>query len=317
LVSNTFEILNAFYCLGVNAVIMSIGPIGTVSNHANKESMKILAMWNDSFSAIELKHEASVSSIFSDEYSHYIVVHDPLDITFPEKHKDWNKRFSHNIGASVVEFLRLEGNTVYVKGLIAENGSAVYGIMPYTAFDLKDAHFPGLEMQDIRKAVLAVVLPQISGRKILDIGCGIGSITLDMAHMNPDSTVYGVEIVDGLVQQCRMDAELLGVQNTEFKTGDIYDLPFEDNSVDTATCFFMLHHLEDISRALLEVRRVLKAEGKLIAVDPIGHFHGPNLDKSGWHRFFEGAGYSVETLNMGEALVSHATPSLEKQGKLD
>ncbi|MBN2487608.1 MAG: methyltransferase domain-containing protein [Methanosarcinaceae archaeon] len=296
---------------------MSIGSIGTVSNHANKESMKILAMWNDSFSAIELGQEGSVSSIFSEEYSHYIVVHDPLDIRFPEKHEDWNKRFSNNIGASVVEFLRSEGNTVYVKGLIAENGSAVYGIMPYTAFDQKDAHFPGLGMQDIRKAVLAVVLPQISGRKILDIGCGTGSITVDMAHMNPDSMVYGVEIVDGLVQQCRMNAELLGVRNTEFKTGDIYDLPFEDSSVDTATCFFMLHHLGDIPRALLETRRVLKAKGKLITVDPIGHFHGPDLDESGWQRFFEGAGYSVETLNIGGAVVSHATPSLEKQGKLD
>jgi 2-polyprenyl-3-methyl-5-hydroxy-6-metoxy-1,4-benzoquinol methylase len=296
---------------------MSIRPIGIVSNYADKESMKILAMWNDSFSAIELDHETSVLSIFSEEYSHYIVVHDPLHIRFPEKHEEWNKRFSRDIGVSVVELLKVGGNTVYVKGLVAESGSRVYGIVPYTAFDLKDAHFPSPEMQDLRKAVLSVVLPQISGRKILDIGCGTGSITIDMARMNPDSTVYGVEIVDGLVQQCRMNAELLGVQNTEFKNGDIYDLPFEDNSVDTATCFFMLHHLDDVQRALLETRRVLKAEGKLIAVDPIRHFHGPSLDESGWQRFFEGAGYSVETMNISGAVVSRATPTLEKQGKPD
>ena len=296
---------------------MSLGSIGIVSNHADKESMKILAVWNDSLSAIELGKEEPVSSIFSDEYSHYIVIHDPLDVRFPEKHEEWNKRFSHNIGASVVEFLKLEGNKVYVKGLIAENGSAVYGIMPYTAFDVKDAHFPSPEMQNLRKAVLAAVLPQISGKKILDIGCGTGSITIDMARMNPASTVYGIEIVDGLVKQCRMNAELLRVQNTEFKTWNIYNLPFEDNSVDTVTCFFMLHHLDDILRALLETRRVLKAESKLIAVDPLKHFNDPTLDEFGWQQLFKNAGFSVETLNVGGAVVSRAKPSLEKQGKSD
>lgn len=307
LVSNSFETINIFLSLAANARIMSLKPIGTVSNHADEESLKILALWKESISAIELSKPTSISSLFHDDYSHYIIVHDPLNIEFPEKRDEWNKRFTKDAGVSVVEFIKSEDNTVYVKGLFALNGSMVYGIVPYTAFDSKDAQYPAAEMENVRNAVMREVLPQIKGKIIVDIGCGIGSITIDMARQNSDSIVYGVEITDGLTKQCEMNAELFETSNTEFKTGNIYDLPFEDKSVDTATCFFMLHHLDDIPRALAEVKRVLRIGGEIKAVDPIGHHHGPDLAAVEWQKLFEEAGFSINVKIIAGAIVSSAT----------
>ena len=311
MVSNLFETINTFLTLVTDADSMPLKPIGTVSNHADEESMKILGLWKDSISAIELSQPASSSSLFYDEYSHYIVVHDPLNIEFPEKRDEWNKRFTKDAGVSVVEFMKLEDNTVYVKGLFALNGSMVYGIVPYTAFDVKDAQYPAAEMDNVRNVVMEEVLPQIKGKTIVDIGCGIGSITIDMALRNPDSMVYGVEITDGLTSQCKMNSEQSEATNIEFKTGNIYDLPFGDNSVDTATCFFMLHHLDDIPRALAEVKRVLREGGEIKAVDPIGHHHGPDLAVSEWQKLFEEAGFSVDVKIIAGAVVSSATWSNE------
>ena len=307
MVSNTFETINTFLTLVTDANSMSLNPIGTVSNHADEESLKILALWKESVSAIELSQPTSTSSLFYDEYSHYIIVHDPLNIEFPEKRDEWNKRFTRDVGVSVVEFIKSEGNTAYVKGLFALNGSMVYGIVPYTSFDSKDARYPAAEMENIRNAVMGEVLPQIKGKTIVDIGCGIGSITIDMARQNPDSEVYGIEITDGLTKQCEMNSELFQTTNVKFKTGNIYDLPFEDNSVDIATCFFMLHHLDDIPRALAEVKRVLREGGEIKAIDPIGHHHGPDLAASEWQKLFEEAGFSIDVKIIGDAFVSSAT----------
>lgn len=285
---------------------MSLKTIGTISNYADEGSLKILALWKESISAIELSQPTSTSSLFYDDYSHYIVVHDSLDIEFPEKRDEWNKRFTKNIGVSVVEFVKSEGNTVYVKGLFALNGSMIYGIVPYTAFDAKDARYPAAEMENVRNAVMGEVLSQIKSKTIVDIGCGIGSITIDMARQNPNSIVYGIEITDGLSKQCEMNARLLDITNVKFKTANIYDLPFEDNSIDTATCFFMLHHLDDIPRALAEVKRVLREGGEIKAVDPIGHHHGTDLAVSEWQKLFEEAGFLVDVKIIGGAFVSSA-----------
>ncbi|MBW6469696.1 MAG: class I SAM-dependent methyltransferase [Methanosarcinaceae archaeon] len=285
---------------------MSLKPIGIISNHADEESLKILGLWKDSISAIKLSQPASITSLFYDEYSHYIIVHDSLNIEFPKKRDEWNKRFTKDAGVSVVEFIKSEDNTVYVKGLFALSGSMVYGIVPYTAFDSKDAQYPVAEMENVRNAVMGEILPQIKGKTIVDIGCGIGSITIDMARQNPDSMIYGIEITDGLTKQCEMNSEQSEVTNIEFKTANIYDLPFENNSIDTATCFFMLHHLDDIPRALAEVKRVLRESGEIKAIDPIGHHHGPDLAASEWQKLFEEAGYSVDVKIIAGAVVSSA-----------
>ena len=285
--------------------------IGSIRNEADETSLQILALFRDSINEIRLNEPESVSDYFKPEYSHYIVVHSPLDIRFPENREEWNLRFCRDVGVSIVELVIAETGRVYVKGLIAINGSKVYAILPFTTIDAekaKKATFPEDRMAHVRAKVLPVVLPNIKGETILDIGSGFGSLTMEIAKNNPDSKVYGIDLHDSLTGQAQMNAEVLGVSNVEFRTGSAYALPFEADSADVATCFFMLHHLEDIKFALFEIKKVLKKGGLLIAVEPLAHqhHHGPQLSEADWRGLFEDVGFNVETENLEGAVILKA-----------
>ncbi len=287
------------------------GEIGNVRNEVDETSLQILALFRESISEIRLNEPESVSAYFSPDYSHYIVVHTPLNIRFPEKREEWNLRFCRDAGVSVVELVTAEGGSAYVRGLMAINGSKVYAILPFTSIDAekaKKATFPEDRMARVRVEALPVVLPGVRGETILDIGSGFGSLTMEIAKNNPDSQVYGIDLHDSLTGQAQMNAEVLGVPNVEFKTGSAYAIPFERESVDAATCFFMLHHLEDIKFALFEIKRVLKKGGSLTAIEPLAHqhHHGPQLSEDAWKELFEDVGFSVETENLEGAVVLKA-----------
>ncbi|WP_292390876.1 class I SAM-dependent methyltransferase [Methanosarcina sp. UBA5] len=288
------------------------GEIGSVKNEADEVSLQILALFRDSISEIRLNVPESVSDYFKPEYSHYIVIHTPLNIRFPEKKEEWNMRFCKDIGVSVVECIVAETDRIYVRGLMAVNGSKIYAILPFTTIDAENAKratFPEDHMARVRAQVLPTLLPDIKGEEtILDIGSGFGNLTMELAKNNPDSKVYGIELHDSLTGQAQMNAYILGVPNVEFRTGSAYALPFEADSADVATCFFMLHHLEDIKFALFEIKRVLKNGGLLIAVEPLAdqHHHGPQLSKAGWQGLFEDVGFAVEVESAEGAVIIKA-----------
>ncbi len=287
------------------------GEIGTVINKADETSLQILALFRDSISEIRLNEPESASVYFKPEYSHYLVVHAPLDIQYPENRKEWDLRFCRNIGVSVVELFAVETGRAYVKGLMAVNESKIYEILPFTSIDAEKAekaNFPEDRMARVRARVLPAVLRDIKGETILDIGSGFGSLTLEIAKNNPDSKVYGIDLHESLTGQAQMNAEILGVPNLEFSTGSAYSLPFENDYVDTATCFFMLHHLEDMKFALFEIKRVLKKGGLLTAVEPLAHQHnhGPQFSETEWKEIFEDAGFYVETESLEGAVILRA-----------
>jgi hypothetical protein len=285
--------------------------IGNVKNEADEIALQIISLFRESISEICLNEPESVSDYFKPEYSHYIVVHTPLNIRFSEKREEWNMRFCRDVGVSVVEHIVTETDSVYVKGLMAVNGSKVYAILPFMTIDAeksKMATFPKDRMARVRMKVIPSVLPDIKGETILDIGSGFGSLTIELAKNNPDSKVYGIDLHDSLTGQSQMNADILGVSNVKFRTGSAYSLPFEAGSVDVATCFLMLHHLEDIKFALFEIKRVLKNGGMLVAVEPLAdhHHHGPQLSETGWQGLFEDVGFAVDVESAEGAAILKA-----------
>ncbi|AAM07266.1 TPA: class I SAM-dependent methyltransferase [Methanosarcina acetivorans] len=287
------------------------GEIGTVRNEADESSLQILSLFRESISEVRLKEPESVSAYFSQDYSHYIVVHTPLNFRFPEKREAWNLRFCQGVGVSVVELVVAETGSAYVRGLMAVNGSKIFAILPFTSIDAdkaKNAKFPEDRMAQVRAQVLPSVFPGIKGETILDIGSGFGTLTMELAKNNPESQVYGIDIHDSLTGQSQMNAEVLGIPNVQFKTGSAYALPFEGDSVDAATCFFMLHHLDDIKFALFEIKRVLKKGGLLTAVEPLAHqhHHGPQLSETAWIELFEDVGFNAESETPEGAIVLKA-----------
>jgi ubiquinone/menaquinone biosynthesis C-methylase UbiE len=112
----------------------------------------------------------------------------------------------------------------------------------------------------------AFLLPELSpGMRLLDVGCGPGSITLGLAERLPRGEVVAIDLSREMLAQNRLDAEARGVTNLRYEYGNVYELTYPDASFDVAYAHQVFQHLADRSAALREMLRVVKPGG-LIAV---------------------------------------------------
>jgi ubiquinone/menaquinone biosynthesis C-methylase UbiE len=119
----------------------------------------------------------------------------------------------------------------------------------------------------------AFVIPHLTaGVSVLDVGCGPGSITCDFADLVAPAQVIGLDRSADVVAHAAELAAGRGVENVEFRTGNIYDLDFPDESFDLVHAHQVLQHLTDPVAALREMRRVAKP-GAIVAVRD-ADFHG-------------------------------------------
>ncbi|MGO2749940.1 MAG: methyltransferase domain-containing protein [Pseudoclavibacter sp.] len=118
----------------------------------------------------------------------------------------------------------------------------------------------------------AYLLPELrAGMRVLDVGCGPGSITLDLAaHVGAAGQVIGIEVVDEPLATARAAAVSRGDTRTAFQLGDVYALDFADGEFDVVHAHQVLQHLADPVAALREMRRVTKAGG-LVAVRDVDY----------------------------------------------
>lgn len=106
-----------------------------------------------------------------------------------------------------------------------------------------------------------------AGVRVLDVGCGPGSITRDFAKLVAPEVVVGIENAEHPLQIARAAAESAGVTNIRFELGDVYSLRFADASFDVVHAHQVLQHLRDPVAALREMRRVCAAGGVVAARD--------------------------------------------------
>ena len=109
-----------------------------------------------------------------------------------------------------------------------------------------------------------------SGLRVLDFGCGPGTISVGLAKAVEPGEVHGTDMEQSQIDLARAAASAGGHTNVTFHTGDVTDLPFDDNSFDVAHCHAVLMHIPDTSATLAEVKRVLKPRGILSSREMIG-----------------------------------------------
>jgi ubiquinone/menaquinone biosynthesis C-methylase UbiE len=102
--------------------------------------------------------------------------------------------------------------------------------------------------------------------RVLDVGCGPGNITIDLARHVPGGHVTGVDVAPAAIAAAQ-GAPREGVANVTFALGDVYHLDFADASFDVVYTHQVLQHLGDPVAALGEMRRVTRAGGLLGARD--------------------------------------------------
>ena len=131
------------------------------------------------------------------------------------------------------------------------------------------------QLPAIRRKSLAVAGLQ-PGERVLDVGCGPGSLTVPAARkVGKDGKAAGIDASPEMIDVATRKAKNQGL-GIDFRVAPIEALPFGDGEFDVVLSSLMLHHLPDDVKAqgLAEIIRVLKPGGRLVAIDIAGG-HGP------------------------------------------
>jgi ubiquinone/menaquinone biosynthesis C-methylase UbiE len=101
--------------------------------------------------------------------------------------------------------------------------------------------------------------------RLLDCGCGPGSISCDLAKIVVSGHVEGIDREPSQVDLARTRASAQGLNNATFSIGSIYDLPFPNSSFNVVFAHAIFEHISPPEKALAEILRVLEPGG-LVAI---------------------------------------------------
>lgn len=125
---------------------------------------------------------------------------------------------------------------------------------------------PAVQVQRARTRALLGAQP---GDRVLDLGCGPGHLTTELAaDLGPDGRVVGLDRLAGMVDATRARAGDAGVADRcAVALADATALPLADGVCDGAVVVQVLEYVLDVARALTELHRVLRPGGRAVLVD--------------------------------------------------
>ena len=155
--------------------------------------------------------------------------------------------------------------------------------------DSYPAHAHNPLMRTEERALLSLLPPDLSGRVVLDAGCGSGRYVLHALRRGA-AEVVGVDLSPEMLQRAR--AELAAAPDAgrvQLLQASVADLPLADESADVTICALTVGHLTSLEAALAELCRVTRAGGMILCSD----FH-PLAHRRGGRREFARAGQRYE-----------------------
>lgn len=112
-----------------------------------------------------------------------------------------------------------------------------------------------LEMADLRP-----------GERVLDVACGTGLVSFRIADaVGETGAVIGTDISGEMIEAARLLADRRGVRNARFERLEAEELSLDDEPFDAAVCALGLMYVPDPTKALGEMRRLLKPQGRAVA----------------------------------------------------
>ncbi len=113
-------------------------------------------------------------------------------------------------------------------------------------------------------------LPISANDRVLDVGCGSGSMSRLIARSFPQAEVVGVDLRERYLDFARARSRDEGIRNVTFGGGDVFALPFADASFDVVWTKYLLQWLKEPKSALAELKRVTKPGGLVVSCDYVG-----------------------------------------------
>lgn len=157
------------------------------------------------------------------------------------------------------------------------------------------------------------------GETVLDLGSGGGiDCFLAARQVGPQGHVIGVDMTVEMVELARRSAAELGIDNVQFKLGEIEDIPLADASVDVVISNCVINLSVDKAAVFAEAARVLKPGGRLRLSDIVWTTRrAPDaVTAEGWARCIEGALEVPEFLD-GLVQAGFGDSRIEKLAFLD
>lgn len=120
----------------------------------------------------------------------------------------------------------------------------------------------------VEEALIAMAGPE-KVAEFVDIGTGTGRILELLSGLAGQAT--GIDASREMLAIARARIEKAGLQNAKIRQGDIFSIPFEDNSCGLVSIHQVLHYLDNPAGALEEAGRILAGDGRLLIVDFAPH----------------------------------------------
>ncbi len=121
----------------------------------------------------------------------------------------------------------------------------------------------------VENSAAYVVDRLMPGTEVLDVGCGPGTITLDIAQRVAPGRVVGVDAAGDAINAAQQAATEAGLTTLELAVGDVYAIDHPDDAFDVVHAHQVLQHLADPIAALQEMRRVCRPDGVVAVRDSI------------------------------------------------
>jgi ubiquinone/menaquinone biosynthesis C-methylase UbiE len=123
----------------------------------------------------------------------------------------------------------------------------------------------GLDTRTDRSALLRERIGAAPDSEVLDVACGPGRLTLELApHVR---AVTGLDLTPGMLDQGRAALAEAGLDNVTFVAGDAAQMPFADASSSIVISSAAFHHFEAPRRVLAEMVRVCRPGGRVVVSD--------------------------------------------------